>query len=102
MTTLRSTPRKPLSVSESRQSPMPHFPYTGDSYTPRKSRRRFRAHLRRVLRAIRHRPRPFCGSAPSLSPLRPSAAGSGIELDLGHYLTASNRIQPAPNLRQAA
>jgi len=39
--------------------------------------------------------------APPFSPLRPWAAGSGIELDLGHYLTASNRIQPAPNLRQA-
>jgi len=46
---------------------------------------------------------PFCGSGSTL--IAAQAKGRrfiGIELDPGHYLTASNRIQSAPNLRQAA
>jgi adenine-specific DNA-methyltransferase len=45
---------------------------------------------------------PFCGSGSTLIAAQTMGRRFiGIELDQGHYLTASNRIQPAPNLRRA-
>ena len=46
---------------------------------------------------------PFCGSGSTLVAAQSKGRRFiGIELDPGHYLTASNRIQPAANPRQAA
>ena len=46
---------------------------------------------------------PFCGSGSTLVAAQTKGRRFiGIELDPGHYLTASNRIQAAPNLRNAA